>query len=72
MKGNLSTLSRYPAHHAFVIQLAQSGPEETDVPLGRAEHLVSGETTHFASWVELTAFIEHVLAEMGEMGEKPP
>lgn len=69
MKGNLSTHSRYPAHQAFVVQLAQSGPEDTDVPLGRAEHLVSGETTHFASWAELERFIERVLAKVGK---RPP
>jgi hypothetical protein len=69
MKGNLSTHSRYPAQRAFIIQLAYSGPEDTDVPLGRAEHLNSGATTHFASWAELEAFVTQVLTKTEN---KPP
>jgi len=48
MKANLSTHSRYPAQRAFVVQIAQPTPGDEDVPLGRAEHLVSGQTMHFA------------------------
>jgi len=69
MKGNLSTQSRYPAQHAFVVQIALPTPGEENVPLGRAEHLVSGQTTHFANWAELEAFIEQVLAKVED---KPP
>lgn len=63
MKANLSTHSRYPAHRAFVVQVAKPAPGEENVPLGRAEHLVSGQTTHFASWAELEAFIAQVLTK---------
>ena len=66
MKANLSTHSRYPAHHAFVVQIAQPTPGDENVPLGRAEHLVSGQTTHFASWAELEAFIAQVLTTVKE------
>ena len=69
MKGNQSTQSRYPANRAFVVQVAQPAPGDENVPLGRAEHLVSGRTTHFASWPELVVFIENVL--VGVEG-KPP
>lgn len=63
MKGNPSTQSRYPAHRAFVVQVAQPAPGDENVPLGRAEHLVSGQTTHFANWAELEAFIAQILAK---------
>ncbi|MGE0826922.1 MAG: hypothetical protein AB7G75_31470 [Candidatus Binatia bacterium] len=69
MKANPSTRSRYPAHRAFVVQMAQPSPGDENVPLGRAEHLVSGQSTHFISWAELEAFIEQVLARMED---KPP
>ena len=69
MKGNQSTQSRYPAHRAFVVQVAQPAPGDENVPLGRAEHLVSGRTTHFANWAELEAFIEQVLTKTET---KPP
>jgi len=69
MKTDLSTQSRYPAQHAFVVQIAQSTPGDENIPLGRAEHLVSGESTHFTSWAELEAFITQVLIKIKE---KPP
>jgi hypothetical protein len=69
MKVQPSAQSRYPAQRAFIVQIAQPSPGEEDVPLGRAEHLVSGQTAHFTSWAELEAFIEQVL---GRAGEKPP
>ena len=57
-----SSQSRFPAQRAFVVQVAVAAPGEPDVPLGRAEHVVSGQATRFASWAELVAFIERVLA----------
>jgi hypothetical protein len=63
VKGNLSTQSRYPAQRSFVVQVAQPTPGEEDVPLGRVEHLVSGRSTHFASWAEFEAFIDQVLTK---------
>ena len=69
MKGAQSHQSRFPAQRAFVVQFATSVPGESDAPLGRAEHLVSGKATHFASWPELQAFIEQVLAGVED---KPP
>ena len=63
MKGNLSTQSRYPAQRAFVVQVAQLTPGNENVPLGRAEHLVSGQSMHFANWAELEAFIAQVLTK---------
>jgi hypothetical protein len=40
-----------------------AAPGESDVPLGRAEHVLSGTATHFTTWAELVAFIEQVLAK---------
>jgi hypothetical protein len=48
----------------LVVQVAVAEPGVPDVPLGRAEHVVSGKATHFASWAELGTFIERVLAEV--------
>jgi hypothetical protein len=51
-----------------VVHVAVVEPGAPDVPLGRAEHVMSGTATRFASWAECVAFIERVLAEV----EKPP
>jgi hypothetical protein len=56
--------SRFPAHRAFVVQVAVAERGVPDGPRGRAEHVMSGQATHFASWGELGAFIERVLAEV--------
>ena len=54
----------FPAERAFVVQVVGAEPGVPDVPLGRAEHVVSGTATHFANWAELVAFIEQVLAQV--------
>lgn len=69
MKGSQSHQSRFPAQRAFVVQVARSETGESDVPLGRVEHLVSGKAAKFASWTELQAFIEQVLTQVEE---RPP
>ena len=60
---------RLPANRAFVVQFQVTVPGSTEALHGRAEHMVSGQATHFHSWVELQAFIEQVLAKVEE---KPP
>ena len=62
---------RFPADRAFVVQVAVAELGMPDVPLGRAEHVVSGKATRFASWAELVVFIEQVLAA-GETELPPP
>jgi hypothetical protein len=51
-------------HWAFVVHLRTS----TDIPrgqlAGRVEHVVSGQSMHFASLEELLAFIDQVLANV--------
>src|SRR5437660_2679154 len=59
-----SSQSRFPAQRAFVVQVAVAELGVPDVPLGRAEHVMSGTATHFASWAELGTFIERVLVEV--------
>jgi len=68
VRGYPSSQSRFPAHRAFVVQVATPEPGVPDVPLGRAEHVMSGRATHFANWAELAAFIEKVLVEV----KQPP
>ena len=73
MRGYPSSQSRFPAQRAFVVQVAVAEPGVADVPLGRAEHVVSGTATNFANWAELVAFIEKVLAEEEQhVGDLPP
>jgi hypothetical protein len=58
-----------PANRAFVVQFQVTAPGSTEAVHGRAEHMVSGKATHFASWAELEVFIEQVLATVEE---RPP
>jgi hypothetical protein len=60
---------RLPANRAFVVQFQAATPGSMNGPHGRAEHMVSGKATHFASWAELEAFIEQVLTQAEE---RPP
>lgn len=53
---------RLPANRAFVVQFQVTAPGSPEAVHGRVEHMVSGRATHFASWSELEAFIEQVLA----------
>lgn len=69
MNTHSTSQPRLPANRAFVVQFAAAAPGGTGAVHGRAEHLVSGQATHFSSWGELEAFIEQVLAQVGE---KPP
>jgi hypothetical protein len=53
-----------PTNRAFVVQF-RSPPFATSRGWeGRAEHVVSGQTTHFSSLEELLAFIRRVLPDV--------
>ena len=41
---------------AFVVHF-YAAPAGADIEAGRAEHVRSGQTTHFSSWEELAAFV---------------
>lgn len=48
-------------HHAFIVHVQADMPVETGQIAGRVEHIVSGQTTHFASLEALLEFIARVL-----------
>jgi hypothetical protein len=53
-----------PTNRAFVVQLRDQPPGALLAWDGRAEHVVSGQATHFHSLEELVAFISRVLASV--------
>jgi hypothetical protein len=56
-----------PAKRAFVVQVHADANVEQGQWLGRVEHLVSFQTTHFKSVEELLAFMVKVMSQ-----PKPP
>lgn len=52
-----------PAKRAFVVQIHAEAQVEQGQWKGRAEHLSSGESDHFESLEELTAFIVQTLTK---------
>jgi hypothetical protein len=54
-----------PAQRAFLVQVHAEADLARGVLAGRAEHVVSGRATHFASLEELLGFITGVLTEGG-------
>jgi len=70
LKSDRSKGRRLPANHAFVVQLSREALGTRDSFRGRAEHVVSGRTTHFETVDELLAFIQRVLAGICE-GPEP-
>ena len=48
---------------AFVVQFRDETDVEAECFVGRVEHVVSGNATHFSSLQEMLAFIGRVLAE---------
>ena len=63
MQTHRASQSRFPAQRAFVVQVAVAELGVPDTPLGRAEHVVSGQATLFHSLDELLAFFARVLAQ---------
>jgi hypothetical protein len=51
----------YPTQRAFVVQIHHAVDVTRDEVWGRAEHIVSGEVTHFETVEELVRFITQVL-----------
>jgi hypothetical protein len=50
-----------PTNRAFVVQFRAETELERGRVVGRVEHVVSGQATHFASLEELLAFMGRVL-----------
>jgi hypothetical protein len=55
-----------PLQRAFVVQVHADAKVAQGEVWGRAEHIVSGQATHFQSLEELVHFIVRVLHEAGE------
>ena len=53
-------------HWAFVVHFRVSTNITQGQIAGRVEHVVSGQSTHFASLEELLAFVAQVLAQQKE------
>ncbi len=64
---NPSTHNRSPLspHRSFVVQFVDGLDRDQSDYAGRVEHIVSGESTHFASDIELLAFVDRVLTGLG-------
>ena len=61
-----TTQPAYPTQRAFVVQLhAETDVVQSEVR-GRAEHIVSGQVTHFQTVEELAQFMGHVLTSPTE------
>jgi len=64
MSQDPSAARSLPAHGAFVVQFSP----QTDVArgqfVGRIEHVVSGQATHFDTLEACLAFVERVLAHV--------
>ena len=58
----------FSVHHALVVHFRASTDIARRQSAGRVEHIVSGQTTHFASLEEVLAFIARVQAT----GRAPP
>jgi hypothetical protein len=52
-----------PAKRAFVVQIHTDAHIEHGQWKGRVEHLVSGESEHFESLEELTAFLVQIVTQ---------
>ena len=54
---------RLSVRRAFVVQLHVEADIERGRVMGRVEHVVSGQATHFGTLEELLVFMARVLAE---------
>jgi len=61
-----------PTNRAFVVQFRAETELERGQCVGRVEHVVSGQATHFASLEELLAFIAKVLTAVHAQSRRNP
>jgi len=59
-----------PIDRAFVLQLADDADVGAGQVVGRAEHVVSGRTVHFATLDDLLAFVAGVIANEAGSGAR--
>jgi len=69
MKQQAAERSPLSPHQAFVVQFRAETAVEQGRFVGRVEHVVTGQATHFQSLEELVAFIGRVLTQVRT---KPP
>ena len=65
-----SAAPQLPTDRAFVVQFATSADLPQQQVVGRVEHVVSGQSTHFQSLEELLAFIAQVFEQ--KQGKENP
>jgi hypothetical protein len=61
-----------PVRRAFVVQFGAETAVGQQRFVGRVEHVVSGQATHFATLEKLLAFMTRVLAAQDTAPEEPP
>ncbi len=61
----------FPTQFAFVVQFGAETAVESEQFLGRIEHIVSGDMTHFHTLDELWAFMRWELAAQASSPEEP-
>ena len=64
MKPSADTVHPLPAQRAFLVQVHAEAEVTQGRLAGRAEHVVSGQATHFASPEELLVFMAPALATL--------
>jgi len=64
MTPHQTEMARLSVHWAFVVHLRTNSDVRHGPITGRVEHVVSGQSVHFASLAELLAFIDQVLANV--------
>ena len=57
-----------PTHRAFVVQLRSESKIEKGQFKGRAENIVSGQSTHFSTTKALKAWAAAFAKRLGELG----
>jgi len=60
-----------PGNRAFVVQFQTPSEQFPELWDGRAEHLESGQVTHFDSPEQLWTFITQILTEVGQQPPPP-
>jgi len=69
---DLATNKPLPVQRAFVVQLYATAAVAQGQLVGRVEHVLSGQATHFHTLEELMAFMTQVLAALDTTPEEIP
>ena len=69
---DLATNKPLPVQRAFVVQLYATAAVAQGQLVGRVEHVLSGQATHFHTLEELMAFMTQILAVLDTAPEEIP